>query len=68
MLDTVISQKRSENYQPIEGARFEVHLTKARGVFGDGAQPFEAKLENLDGVPIWVNCEIIDPQMLRSWN
>ena len=65
VLDTVISLKRPENYQPAEGARFEVHLTKARGVFGDGALPFEAKLESQDGVPVWVTSEIIDPQMLQ---
>ncbi|MCK1330268.1 hypothetical protein IVB57_18235 [Bradyrhizobium sp. CW9] len=28
-----------------ERARFEVHLTKARGVFGEGALAVEAKLE-----------------------
>ena len=27
-----------------EGARFEVHLTKARGILGDDAKPFEANL------------------------
>lgn len=65
VLDTVISLKRPENYVPTEGARFEVHLTKARGVFGDGALPFEAKLESQDGVPVWVTGEIIDPQVLK---
>ena len=65
VLDTVISLKRPENYQPSEGARFEVHLTKARGVFGEGAQPFEAKLEERDGIPVWVTGEIVDPELLQ---
>jgi KaiC/GvpD/RAD55 family RecA-like ATPase len=65
VLDTVISLKRPENYVPTEGARFEVHLTKVRGVFGDGALPFEAKLESQDGVPVWVTGEILDPLMLQ---
>ena len=65
VLDTVINLKRPENYQPTEGARFEVHLTKARGVYGYGAQPFEAKLENQDGIPVWVTGDIVDPQMLQ---
>jgi hypothetical protein len=53
VLDTVISLKRPENYLPSEGARFEVHLTKARSVSGEGAQPFEAKLVPRDGAPVW---------------
>ena len=32
VLDTVIHLKRPEDYMTTEGARFEVHLTKARGV------------------------------------
>ena len=64
VLDTVINLKRPTNYQPSEGARFEVHLVKARGVFGEGAQPFEAKLETNDGVASWKTSEIVDSQML----
>jgi Winged helix-turn-helix DNA-binding len=36
-----------------EGARFEVHLTKARGITGDDALPFEARLTVLEGRDIW---------------
>ena len=50
VLDTVIQLRRPNDYQPEQGARFEVHLTKARGVFGAAAEPFEAKL--MDG-GIW---------------
>ena len=64
VLDTVISLKRPENYVPTEGARFEVHLTKARGVFGEGAQPFEAKLVmGQDGVANWLCSEIVDAEL-----
>ena len=65
VLNTVISLKRPANYQPTEGARFEVHLTKTRGIIGDGALPFEAKLETDDGVCKWVASEIMDPEMLQ---
>lgn len=53
VLDTVIYLKRPDDYDMEEGARFEVHLTKARGVVGDDAQPFEARLEVVDGVDHW---------------
>jgi putative DNA primase/helicase len=53
VLDTVIHLKRPEDYEAEEGARFEVHLTKARGVFGDDALPFEAKLQKIDGKDHW---------------
>lgn len=53
VLDTVINLKRPQDYDPEEGARFEVHLTKARGIAGDDALPFEAKLQVMDGRDFW---------------
>jgi hypothetical protein len=53
VLDTVIQLKRPDDYDPEEGARFEVHLTKARGVFGEDAIPFEAKLSVTNGQDHW---------------
>jgi hypothetical protein len=53
VLDTVIHLKRPDDYQAEEGARFEVHLEKARGVYGADAAPFEARLETRDGADIW---------------
>jgi hypothetical protein len=44
-LDTVISLRRPVDYSPDEGARFEVHIEKARTLAGDGAVPFEAVVE-----------------------
>jgi hypothetical protein len=62
VLDTVLQLKRPEDYQPDQGARFEVHLTKARGVHGDDALPFEAKLETRDGKAVWTMRELRDVQ------
>lgn len=53
VLDTVISLRRPKDYDPSEGARFEVHLEKARGVYGSGAAPFEAALRTEKGAAIW---------------
>jgi putative DNA primase/helicase len=46
VLDTVICLKRPTDYLASEGARFEVHLEKARGIVGEAANPFEARLES----------------------
>jgi putative DNA primase/helicase len=50
ILDTVIKLTRPEGYAATDGARFMVELTKARGIAGDDAQSFEAKLEIRDGL------------------
>jgi hypothetical protein len=44
-LDTVIALRRPADYSPEQGARFEVHIEKARMLLGDGAVPFEAVVE-----------------------
>jgi putative DNA primase/helicase len=44
ILDTVIRLDRPKDYRSEQGARFEVHLTKARGICGVDAKPFEAQL------------------------
>ena len=41
-------------FLPDQGARFEVHLVKARGIYGDDAKPFEAQLETKDGADHWL--------------
>jgi putative DNA primase/helicase len=46
-LDTVIALRRPADYSPEQGARFEVHLEKARSMVGEGASPFEAAVESL---------------------
>jgi KaiC/GvpD/RAD55 family RecA-like ATPase len=54
VLDTVIKLSRPSDYEPSEGARFEVHFEKARHLHGDAAKPFEAWLQT-------------DPSGRQSW-
>jgi putative DNA primase/helicase len=65
VLDTVINLKRPEDYDPEEGARFEVHLTKARGIAGEEALPFEAKLQVVEGRDVW-NCTTLRDRELDA--
>jgi putative DNA primase/helicase len=60
VLDTVIELKQPEDYELEDGARFEVHLTKARGIYGDAALPFEAKLDVIDGRDRWTSTSLHD--------
>lgn len=65
VLDTSISLRRPADYSPIEGARFEVHMEKARGIVGDAAKPFEAKLEVHGGATVWTTRELEDVNRAR---
>ena len=60
ILDTVIELKRPGNYQPGEGARFEVHFSKARGLYGEAVEPFEAKLILEDDKFSWTTRKVED--------
>ena len=53
IMDTVISLRRPTTYSVAEGARFEVHLTKARGIVGEDAMPFEVHLRSEGNQLIW---------------
>ena len=54
VLDTVIALRRPPDYKPEQGAVFEVHFEKARGIYGDDTQSFEAVLINApDGSQSW---------------
>jgi len=44
VLDSVIVLRRSGDYTPEQGACFEVHFEKSRGIYGDAVRPFEARL------------------------
>jgi AAA domain len=46
ILNTVIALRRPPDYDPNQGARFEVHYEKTRGFFGNDAEPFEAWLKD----------------------
>lgn len=65
VLDTSISLRRPTDYSPTEGAKFEVHLEKARGVHGDAAKPFEAMLDTRNGVAVWSTRELEDANRAR---
>ena len=60
VLDTVIGLRRPEDYQPQQGARFEVHVEKSRAHFGDAGRPFEASLVAMpDGRGLtWLACDV----------
>lgn len=69
VLDTSISLRHPSDYRPEEGARFEIHIEKGRGIFGDDAKPFEAKLMMIatsDGAELqWTTKEIDDVNRAR---
>ena len=65
VLDTVMSLRRPADYQPDQGARFEVHFEKARGFYGDEAKPFEARYEIRDAGALWTRTEIVDAERAR---
>ena len=45
VLDTVIAMRKPADFNPGDGAYFEIHFEKARGLYGDEVKPFEARLE-----------------------
>ena len=53
VLDTVIQLIRPNAYTPDQGAVFEVHFRKNRGIHGDDAKPFEARLTSGEGGFTW---------------
>ncbi len=55
VLSQVTQLRRPADYDPTRGAKFEVHLTKARGVSGKAAEPFEAELKtDENGCSQWI--------------
>ena len=63
VLDTVISLRRPSDYESVEGARFEVHIEKGRGITGNSLKPFEAKFEVRDEAAVWTTREIEDAKL-----
>lgn len=63
IMDTVINLRRPRQYSMAEGARFQVHLTKARGIVGDDAKPFEVHLKNEDNSLQWDVQELDDAEL-----
>lgn len=61
LLDTVIALRRPSDYEPDQGARFEVHFEKARALYGEDVTPVEAALVNLpDGRQDWTLRQVAD--------
>ena len=65
ILDTVIRLDRPRDYQSEQGAVFEVRLTKARGIFGDDAKPFEAQLRDSGQGLTWLTRDIEEADLER---
>ncbi|MCL1985101.1 MAG: bifunctional DNA primase/polymerase [Betaproteobacteria bacterium] len=63
ILDTVIRLDRPKDYRSEQGARFEVHLTKARGIYGADVKPFEAQLITKGSALTWETKEIEDAKL-----
>lgn len=63
ILDTVIRLDRPVDYRSEQGARFEVHLTKARGIYGAEAKPFEAQLFASGSALTWTARDIEDAEL-----
>lgn len=53
VLDAVIQLIRPAAYTPDQGAVFEIHFRKNRGIHGDDAKPFEARLTSGEGCFTW---------------
>jgi len=53
ILDVVIMLKHPSDYEPSDGARFEVHFDKARHFAGENARAFEAQLIQQDDGMAW---------------
>ena len=65
VLDTVIAMRRPSDYQPSQGARFEVHFEKARGLYGDQVKPFEAQLTVENNAATWTTKDLVDVEYQR---
>jgi hypothetical protein len=65
LLDTSISLRRPSDYSPAEGARFEVHVAKGRGLRGAPALPFEAMLATRQDMTAWTVKPIEDVERTR---
>ncbi len=66
LLDTVMALKHPVPYNPADGAVFEVHLEKARGIYGKDTDPFEARLTaDAHGAQTWTLRDIEDSTLDR---
>ncbi len=66
ILDTTIRLKRPADYQATDGARFEIHFDKARGLCGEDARPVEARMETRDGKAFWTTKDMDERLTCKS--
>ena len=65
VLDTSISLRRPSDYAPTQGARFEVHIDKGRGILGEHAKPFEARLDSSEHKTVWTMKDVEEVDQVR---
>jgi hypothetical protein len=54
VLDLVMAMRRPDDYAARDGARFEIHFDKARGLYGAAVDPIEARMAtDTDGIARW---------------
>ena len=58
ILDVVINLRRPKDYLPEQGARFELHFEKTRGITGKQVRPMEINVEEREGVLHWKHKEL----------
>jgi hypothetical protein len=67
VLDLVLQLKRPKDYEPEQGARFELHFRKNRGLFGPAVEAFEVRLEtDTDGRALWTQARLDDIRLARA--
>ena len=65
VLDTSISLRRPGDYVSAQGARFEIHIEKGRGILGTDVKPFKARLEIREGACLWLMADVEDVNLAR---
>jgi putative DNA primase/helicase len=66
VLDTVLHLKHPGDYEPEEGARFEIHFEKARMIYGKDVRPFEVQLTtNPNQAQVWTMKDVEDSLVER---
>jgi putative DNA primase/helicase len=68
ILDTVIQLRHPSQYSPEQGAVFEVHFMKNRGLHGEDVEPFEASLATQEGLAIWNTRKLEDSTIEKVKN
>jgi len=53
VLDLVMALRQPADWQPTDGARFEIHFEKVRGLHGAASEPIEARIRTGDAGARW---------------